>query len=203
MIVEESLRLARDRGILTFAHGCTGMGDDPGTLDLRRARARRCRDRRPHPRDPAPTPTCAPTSRSTWRTAASRCGPKTSKYSINTNILGVTTSGSEINHFAAPGPETYTISAPPSAWPTQPYRARLRFEKGVLTQLDGQALPGPQMLRKLNERFGAYGVGRGIYTGDTTIGLKGRIVFECPGMAALLVTHARRWRRPCSARTRT
>jgi len=67
---------------------------------------------------------------------------KTSKYSINTNVLGVTTSGSEIDHFASPGPETYTISAPPSAWPTSPMRARLRFEKGVLTHLDGHALSG-------------------------------------------------------------
>jgi argininosuccinate synthase len=37
--------------------------------------------------------------------------------------------------------------------------------------------------------FAQYGVGRGLYTGDTTIGLKGRIVFEAPGLAALLVAH--------------
>jgi argininosuccinate synthase len=34
--------------------------------------------------------------------------------------------------------------------------------------------------------FAEYGVGRGMYTGDTTIGLKGRIVFEAPGLTALL-----------------
>jgi argininosuccinate synthase len=37
--------------------------------------------------------------------------------------------------------------------------------------------------------FAQYGVGRGLYTGDTTIGLKGRIVFEAPGMTALLTAH--------------
>jgi argininosuccinate synthase len=37
--------------------------------------------------------------------------------------------------------------------------------------------------------FAAYGVGRGLYTGDTTIGLKGRIVFEAPGLTALLAAH--------------
>ncbi len=41
----------------------------------------------------------------------------------------------------------------------------------------------------LNKVFGAYGVGRSIYTGDTTIGLKGRIVFECPGITALMTAH--------------
>jgi argininosuccinate synthase len=45
------------------------------------------------------------------------------------------------------------------------------------------------MVAKLNKMFGAYGVGRGLYTGDTTIGLKGRIVFECPGLTALLTAH--------------
>jgi argininosuccinate synthase len=28
-----------------------------------------------------------------------------------------------------------------------------------------------------------------MYTGDTTIGLKGRIVFEAPGLTALLAAH--------------
>jgi argininosuccinate synthase len=65
----------------------------------------------------------------------------------------------------------------------------LCFEQGVLTHVDGQALAGIEMLRRLNASFGAYGVGRGIYTGDTSIGLKGRIVFECPGITALLAAH--------------
>src|SRR5690606_29883729 len=33
------------------------------------------------------------------------------------------------------------------------------------------------------------GVGRGVYTGDTVIGLKGRIVFEAPGLVSLLAAH--------------
>jgi len=44
-------------------------------------------------------------------------------------------------------------------------------------------------LQKLNTLLGAYGVGRHIYTGDVTIGLKGRIAFECPGIDGLLLAH--------------
>jgi argininosuccinate synthase len=44
-------------------------------------------------------------------------------------------------------------------------------------------------LQTLNNRLGEYGVGRHIYTGDVTIGLKGRIAFECPGIDALLAAH--------------
>ena len=46
-----------------------------------------------------------------------------------------------------------------------------------------------QLLAKLNGLFAKYGVGRGLYTGDTTIGLKGRIIFEAPGLAVLLAGH--------------
>ena len=45
--------------------------------------------------------------------------------------------------------------------------------------------PARELLAKLNTLFAQYGVGRGLYTGDTTIGLKGRIVFEAPGLTAL------------------
>jgi argininosuccinate synthase len=189
VIVEKSLQLARDRGIFTFAHGCTGMGNDQVRFDLAvRALAdveivAPIRDiQRDHANVRA-------YEQSYLEARGFAVRPKTGKYSINTNVLGVTTSGSEIDGFGPPGPETYTISAPPSAWPTAPHQARLRFEKGVLTHLDGQALAGVEMLRRLNAGFGAYGVGRGIYTGDTSIGLKGRIVFECPGIIALLTAH--------------
>src|SRR5690606_24591938 len=55
--------------------------------------------------------------------------------------------------------------------------------------LDGEQLPGHLLLAKLNRLFAPYGVGRGIYTGDTTIGLKGRIIYEAPGLIALLAAH--------------
>jgi len=65
----------------------------------------------------------------------------------------------------------------------------LRFVAGEAVALDGRQLPGAQLLAQLNTMFAQYGVGRGLYTGDTTIGLKGRIVFEAPGLAALLAAH--------------
>ena len=189
IIVAESLKVCRARGIESFSHGCTGMGNDQVRFDLA---VRALRD----------VEIVAPIREIQMEHANVRAyeqkyledrgfsvRAKTSRYSINTNVLGVTTSGSEIDGFGPPGPETYTLSAAPSAWPKTPHQARIRFERGVATHLDGEAIAGEAMLKKLNENFGAYGVGRGIYTGDTTIGLKGRIVFECPGITALLTAH--------------
>jgi argininosuccinate synthase len=98
-------------------------------------------------------------------------------------------SGGEIDRWEAPGDGDAGWCAPRAEWPAEPLRVTLRFERGEAVSLDGEALAGPELLRRLNAVFGAYGVGRGIYTGDTTIGLKGRIVFEAPGMTALLTAH--------------
>ena len=63
------------------------------------------------------------------------------------------------------------------------------FRNGEAVSLDGQLVAGAALLAKLNALFAPYGVGRGVYTGDTVIGLKGRIVFEAPGLVSLLAAH--------------
>jgi argininosuccinate synthase len=98
-------------------------------------------------------------------------------------------SGGEIDRWEAPGEGARGWCAPRAEWPAAPLRVTLRFEQGEAVALDGVALPGAALLAKLNGLFAKYGVGRGMYTGDTTIGLKGRIIFEAPGLAALLTAH--------------
>jgi argininosuccinate synthase len=189
VIVERGVSLCAERGIAAFAHGCTGMGNDQVRFDLATRALSDVEIVAPIREVQASHANVRLYEQRYLEERGFDVRAKTSRYSINANLLGVTTSGSEIDTFDAPGPETYTLSAHPSAWPKEPRRASLRFQRGVLTHLDGAAMEGPAMLRRLNAAFGAYGVGRGIYTGDTTIGLKGRIVFECPGIAALLVAH--------------
>jgi argininosuccinate synthase len=189
IIVDKALELCRERDIQAIAHGCTGMGNDQVRFDLA-IRALSDVDIVAPIREIQAEHTNVRAYEQSYLAARGfAVRPKAGKYSINVNLLGVTTSGSEIDDFAAPTAETFTISAPAADWPREGQSVRLRFAKGVLTHLDGVARAGEQMLRELNAIFGAYGVGRGIYTGDTTIGLKGRIVFECPGLTALLVAH--------------
>ena len=114
---------------------------------------------------------------------------KQQAYTINENLLGVTMSGGEIDRWKTPGEDARGWCAPRERWPDEPLRVKLRFEQGEAVALDGEMLSGHVLLAKLNEAFAKYGVGRGLYTGDTTIGLKGRIVFEAPGLIALLTAH--------------
>ena len=114
---------------------------------------------------------------------------KQKAYTINENLLGLTMSGGEIDRWDAPGEGARGWCAPRSAWPIEPLTVTLKFENGVAVELDGKPMEGARLLAKLNTLFAQYGVGRGMYTGDTTIGLKGRIVFEAPGLIALLTAH--------------
>jgi argininosuccinate synthase len=114
---------------------------------------------------------------------------KQQAYTINENLLGLTMSGGEIDRWEAPGEGARGWCAPRAEWPTEPLRVTLGFENGVAVSLDGASIPGHKILARLNALFAKYGVGRGLYTGDTTIGLKGRIIFEAPGLTALLAAH--------------
>jgi argininosuccinate synthase len=189
VIVKKSLELANARGSRTFAHGCTGMGNDQVRFDLTvrglgdyeiLAPIREIQQKYAEVRK---------YEREYLEARGFRVDAKQTTYTINENVLGVTLSGSEIDAFGAPGPGTYAITKPPSDWPREALSLRIGFEHGVPVRLDGEKITGPALLKRLNASLGAYGVGRGIYTGDTTIGLKGRIVFEAPALTGLIIAH--------------
>lgn len=189
LIVRLSLQLCNELGTKHFAHGCTGMGNDQMRFDQT---VRSLGDYEIH----APVRDLQKESGNIrdieieiLKNAGVSIPEKTGKYSINENLLGVTISGSEIDEFEAPDAETWQLSRPRPEWPEEALQVSIQFEKGRAVAINGKAMAGPEMVQFLNAEFGRYGVGRHIYTGDVTIGLKGRIVFECPGIDALLLAH--------------
>jgi len=189
LIVKRCLMLCDELGTPHFAHGCTGMGNDQLRFDQT---VRSLGDYEIH----------APIRDLQSQVSAVRdyelkymadagfpVAPSASRYSINENLLGVTISGSEIDQFRAPAEDAWTMTANRRDWPEEALEIRLGFEQGVAVSLNGARMSGPQILKELNARLGAYGVGRHIYTGDVSIGLKGRIAFECPGIDGLLAAH--------------
>lgn len=189
VIVKKALEAAEARGTKLFAHGCTGMGNDQVRFDLA-VRARGDYTILAPIRD---IQTEHKNVREHERRYLEERGfsvpSKQTRYTVNENLLGATMSGSEIDEWQTPSDETYQLTARRSAWPKDPLRLTIGFEAGEPISLDGARIKGPEMLRLLHAKLGAYGVGRGIYTGDTTIGLKGRIVFESPGLVGLLTAH--------------
>lgn len=189
LIVKRCLELCDSLETRHFGHGCTGMGNDQMRFDQTvrslgeyeihapirdlQSQVSQVRDHELKVMDEAGIPVDSSSSR----------------YSVNENLLGVTISGSEIDRNRAPADDAWSITHARADWPESPLELTIGFEQGVAVSLDGTAMDGPDLLQALNSRLGEYGVGRHIYTGDVTIGLKGRIAFECPGIDGLLAAH--------------
>jgi argininosuccinate synthase len=189
LIVKRCLALCDELGTRHFGHGCTGMGNDQLRFDQT---VRSLGDYEIH----APIRDLQSRVRAVrdyelkvMAEAGIEVEASASRYSINENLLGTTISGSEIDEFRPPADDAWTRTAARPDWPEGSLTIRIGFERGVAVSVDGQSMAGPDILKRLNVELGAWGVGRHIYTGDVSIGLKGRIAFECPGIDGLLLAH--------------
>lgn len=189
LIVDATLARAQALGTKTIAHGCTGMGNDQVRFDLAVKASGDYTIVAPIREIQKEHTQTRAYEQAYLEERGFGVRAKQKAYTINENLLGLTMSGGEIDRWEAPGEGARGWCAPRSEWPEQPLRITLRFVNGEVVALDGKDISGAELLAKLNALFAPYGVGRGMYTGDTTIGLKGRIVYEAPGLAALLVAH--------------
>ena len=189
LIVDAALARCAQLGTKAIAHGCTGMGNDQVRFDLA-VKAQGDYEIVAPIREIQKEHTQV---RAYEQKYLEKLGfdvrAKQKAYTINENLLGLTMSGGEIDRWQAPGEGAVGWCKPRADWPSKPLRLKISFANGEAVALDGEKMAGHTMLAKLNGLLAQYGVGRGIYTGDTTIGLKGRIIFEAPGLAALLVAH--------------
>jgi argininosuccinate synthase len=189
LIVDAALARAKDLGTDAIAHGCTGMGNDQVRFDLAVKASGEYRIVAPIREIQKEHTQTRAYEQKYLEERGFGVRSKQQAYTINENLLGVTLSGGEIDRWEAPGEDARGWCAPRRAWPQEALQTTLRFVEGEAVALDGQDMSGAKLLARLNTMFAAYGVGRGMYTGDTTIGLKGRIVYEAPGLTALLVAH--------------
>jgi argininosuccinate synthase len=189
LIVEAALARCNELGTKSIAHGCTGMGNDQVRFDLTVKALGEYEIVAPIREIQKEHTQTRAYEQAYLEERGFGVRAKQKAYTINENLLGLTMSGGEIDRWEAPGDGARGWCAPRAEWPAAPLRATIRFERGEPVALDGEELAGHVLLARLNKAFAAYGVGRGIYTGDTTIGLKGRIIYEAPGLVALLAAH--------------
>jgi argininosuccinate synthase len=189
LIVDAALARARDLGTRAIAHGCTGMGNDQVRFDLAVKASGDFQIVAPIREIQKEHTQTRAYEQQYLESRGFAVDARQKAYTVNENLLGLTMSGGEIDRWEAPGDGARGWCAAREDWPAQALRVGLRFVEGEAVAIDGETMPGETILARLNALFAPYGVGRGLYTGDTTIGLKGRILFEAPGLAALLVAH--------------
>jgi len=189
LIVEAALKRAAELGTRAIAHGCTGMGNDQVRFDLAVKSLGDYEIVAPIREIQKEHTQTRAYEQKFLEERGFGVRAKQQAYTINENLLGVTMSGGEIDKWQAPGEGARAWCKPRAEWPSHPLQVKVGFENGEAVSLDGEKLAGHTLLAKLNALFAPYGVGRGLYTGDTTIGLKGRIIFEAPGLISLLTAH--------------
>ena len=189
LIVDAAIARATELGTRIIAHGCTGMGNDQVRFDLA-VKALGDYEIVAPIREVQKEHTEVRAYEQRYLEALGfGVRAKQKSYTINENLLGLTMSGGEIDRWEAPGDGARGWCASRKDWPEQALEATLTFRRGEAVALNGQPMAGHELLARLNREFARYGVGRGLYTGDTTIGLKGRIIYEAPGLIALLAAH--------------
>jgi argininosuccinate synthase len=189
LIVDAAIARCNEIGTRHIAHGCTGMGNDQVRFDLAVKALGDYTIVAPIREIQREHTEVRAYEQKYLEDLGFGVRAKQKSYTINENLLGLTMSGGEIDRWQAPGEGARGWCAPRAQWPAEPLKVRVSFEQGEAVALDGERMAGHVILARLNALFAPYGVGRGLYTGDTTIGLKGRIIFEAPGLVSLLVAH--------------
>jgi argininosuccinate synthase len=197
---EEVTRVALERGADVIAHGSTGAGNDHVRFDaVTRALAPgleiagMIRDEE-HTREE---------ERDFLRSRGHAVSDLQARYSFNFGILGTTIGGEETyGSWEYLPEEAWPATRSPADAPDAPAELVIAFEQGLpvaVTPAAGTELPdvsdvtigvaGYDALATLNRLGGEHGVGRGIHTGQTIMGIVGRLGFEAPGMLTLIAAH--------------
>ena len=189
LIVSEAVNLCNKLKTNLIAHGCTGMGNDQVRFDMSIKALGDYEIVSPIREIQAKVSDVRNYEIDFLKGRGHKISSSNSKYSINENLMGVTISGSEIDKWQEPKDQTYVLCNKPNKYPSKEKKISIDFFKGVPKKLNGKSLKGSELLKILNKEAGKYGVGRDLYTGDTIIGIKGRILFESPGIAVLMSAH--------------
>lgn len=189
LIVSEAVNLCKKLKTNLIAHGCTGMGNDQVRFDMSIKALGNYEIVSPIREIQAKVSDVRNYEIDFLKGRGHKISSSNSKYSINENLMGVTISGSEIDKWQEPKDQTYVLCNKPNKYPSKEKKISIDFFKGIPKKLNGKSLKGSELLKILNKEAGKYGVGRDLYTGDTIIGIKGRILFESPGIAVLMSAH--------------
>jgi len=193
LIVAACLKLCDKFGTKLFAHGCTGMGNDQVRFDLAVQCLGDYEILSPIREIQKLTSEVRDYEKQYLLDKGFEVSDKVSAYSVNENLLGATISGSEIDQWKKPSNESYLITPAKIDTDLASITIKLKFDQGDLIAVDnkilGEDISGAEVMQLLNQLVGSYSIGRGLYTGDTSIGLKGRIAFEAPALFALQSAH--------------
>ncbi len=179
---------AREEGASAVAHGCTGKGNDQVRFEVS------INAISPHLKIVAPAREWGMNREQTINYAQRYDIPvpitAASPYSIDENLWGKSIEcGALEDPWVEPPEDAYTWTKSPAETPDKPGYVEIGFEQGIPVTIDGQKLDGVNLIQRLNELAGGYGVGRIDHLEDRLIGIKSREIYEAPAATTLLQAH--------------
>jgi argininosuccinate synthase len=188
LIAAKIVKLAREKGAVAVAHGCTGKGNDQVRFDVSIAAL-----------DPGMEP-LAPVrnwglSRDEEVDYAAKHGipvpvKKSAAYSIDANLWGRSIEcGPLEDPWVEPPDDAFKWTAPVSSTPDQPLYITIDWENGRPVALDGDRMSLAALIERVNQLAGQHGIGRIDHIENRLVGIKSREVYECPAATVLIEAH--------------
>lgn len=181
-------RLANEGGFAAVGHGCTAAGNDQVRFDVTLRTLLN-----PGIHIEAPIRDLGPSreeSADALRQVGIQTEAKTTTYSVNTSLWGTTMGGGPLHDPAKPVPADLRLKVLAASDVTLPDEiVKIGFEGGRPVSIDGVRMGMPALIEALNDRGASHGLGRDVHTGDTVLGIKGRILFEAPAAALIHRAH--------------
>ncbi len=187
VIAETVASVAGDLGADAVVHGCTGKGNDQLRFEIA------LRANYPGVRVIAPLRDRVWTRDEEIAYAQERRIPvaqtRASPYSIDANLLGRSIEAGILEDpWIAPPEEAFELTVDPGEAP-EPVELVVGFDAGLPVALDGEQLGLVDLVAELNERAGAYGIGRIDMIENRAVGIKSREVYEAPAALVLIEAH--------------
>ncbi len=110
-------------------------------------------------------------------------------YSVDENLWSRSIEGGELedpSHVPAENIYKWTSN---SLYSGEPVYITIGFREGIPISLDGEKLPGIELISTLNTLAGQHGIGRTDMMEDRVLGLKAREVYEHPAATVIMVAH--------------
>ncbi|MDX6409537.1 MAG: argininosuccinate synthase [Gaiellaceae bacterium] len=187
VIAEAVADVAIELGADAVVHGCTGKGNDQLRFELA------FKAKYPGVKVIAPLRDRVWTRDAEIAYAEERGIPVEAKaespYSVDDNLFGrAIEAGILEDPWAAPPEDAFLITSDPAEAPATT-EIVVAFEQGLPVSVDGEELPLYALIDLLNQRAGAYGIGRIDMIENRAVGIKSRELYEAPAALALISAH--------------
>ncbi len=185
LIAQKVVEIARKENASALAHGCTGKGNDQVRFDVTY-------------RSGSNLPIIAPIrdlnlTRDVELKYAQRhsipIDTTAKRFSIDQNLWGRAIEGGEMEDSFSEPPDDAFIWVKTKNLPDRPQYLEIKFENGTPVAADGKRLRPIELIKYVNKKAGANGIGIVDHIEDRVVGIKSREVYETPGATCIIEAH--------------